>query len=176
MSGNGLLAGLVAITAPSGFVNPTGSAIIGLVAGVLVCFSVAFVENHAQGRRSGRRHLRPRNLRSVGRALRRSVCRRHQQLWRIMERRHRLGHRPLLRRRQPVGGAVGRHRHAGRLRLHLQLSCSTGFWTSFIGQRVSTETEVAGLDLPEMGQLGYPEFVFRPEPDVLAAAEQAAVA
>ena len=39
-----------------------------------------------------------------------------------------------------------------------------------LGQRVSIETEVAGLDLPEMGQLGYPEFVFRPEPDFLQAA------
>src|SRR5438477_1406532 len=45
MSGNGLLAGLVAITAPSGFVNPTGSCIIGFIAGVLVCLSVAFLEN-----------------------------------------------------------------------------------------------------------------------------------
>src|SRR5437899_2979263 len=44
MSGNGLLAGLVAITAPSGFVNTVSSAIIGLVAGVLVCVSVEFVE------------------------------------------------------------------------------------------------------------------------------------
>ncbi|MGH9529796.1 MAG: hypothetical protein ACRD2S_07755, partial [Terriglobales bacterium] len=35
-----------------------------------------------------------------------------------------------------------------------------------IGQRVSAETEVAGLDIPEMGQLGYPEFVFRPEADI----------
>jgi Amt family ammonium transporter len=34
----------------------------------------------------------------------------------------------------------------------------------FMGQRVSAETELAGLDIPEMGQLGYPEFVFRPEP------------
>ena len=44
MSGNGLLAGLVAITAPSGFVNPVGSVIIGLIAGVLVCVSVEFVD------------------------------------------------------------------------------------------------------------------------------------
>src|SRR5207249_4609248 len=44
MSGNGLLAGLVAITAPSGFVNSVSSAIIGLIAGVLVCVSVEFVE------------------------------------------------------------------------------------------------------------------------------------
>ena len=44
MSGNAFLAGLVAITAPSGFVNPVASAIIGLVAGVLVCLSCEFVE------------------------------------------------------------------------------------------------------------------------------------
>jgi len=31
------------------------------------------------------------------------------------------------------------------------------------------ETEVAGLDIPEMGQLGYPEFVFRPEPVMTGA-------
>jgi Amt family ammonium transporter len=46
----------------------------------------------------------------------------------------------------------------------------------FLGQRVSIATEVAGLDLPEMGQLGYPEFVFQPEPDYLLAAERVAVA
>ncbi|MBX6771381.1 MAG: ammonium transporter [Chloroflexi bacterium] len=44
MSGNGLLAGLVAITAPSGFVSPLNGFIIGAVAGLLVCLSVAFVE------------------------------------------------------------------------------------------------------------------------------------
>ncbi len=44
MTGNGLLAGLVAITAPSGFVNTVGAVIIGLIAGVLVCLSVEFIE------------------------------------------------------------------------------------------------------------------------------------
>ena len=44
MSANGLLAGLVAITAPCAFVNPTAAFLIGAVAGVLVCLSVWFVE------------------------------------------------------------------------------------------------------------------------------------
>src|SRR5438477_7505083 len=44
MSANGLLAGLVAITASSGFVSTVSAAIIGLIAGVLVCLSVEFVE------------------------------------------------------------------------------------------------------------------------------------
>ena len=50
--------------------------------------------------------------------------------------------------------------------LNLVLECS-------LGQRVSAETEIAGLDLPEMGQLGYPEFVFTPEPEYLMAAGKA---
>jgi len=45
MTANGALAGLVAVTAPCAFVNGITSFIIGAVAGVLVCVSVAFVEN-----------------------------------------------------------------------------------------------------------------------------------
>ena len=44
MTANGILAGLVAITAPSGFVSPVSSVIIGLVAGVLVCWAVWFFD------------------------------------------------------------------------------------------------------------------------------------
>jgi ammonium transporter, Amt family len=44
MMANGLLAGLVAITAPCAFVNSVSAVIIGLVAGVLLCVSVFFVE------------------------------------------------------------------------------------------------------------------------------------
>jgi Amt family ammonium transporter len=41
---NGLLAGLVAITAPSGWVSPISAVIIGLVAGSLVCVSMGVFE------------------------------------------------------------------------------------------------------------------------------------
>jgi Amt family ammonium transporter len=44
MSVNGLLAGLVAVTAPCAFVNPIGAVIIGLVGGVLVCIAAATLE------------------------------------------------------------------------------------------------------------------------------------
>src|SRR6202162_752027 len=44
MACNGMLAGLVAITAPCAFVSPTASVIIGVVAGVLVCLGVLFNE------------------------------------------------------------------------------------------------------------------------------------
>ena len=33
-----------------------------------------------------------------------------------------------------------------------------------MGQRVSAETEMEGLDIPEMGALGYPEFELKPSP------------
>ncbi|HEX9548866.1 MAG TPA: ammonium transporter [Acidimicrobiales bacterium] len=44
MAVNGMLAGLVAITAPSGFVAPWAALVIGAVAGVLVIESVLFIE------------------------------------------------------------------------------------------------------------------------------------
>ena len=44
LSANGLLGGLVAISGPCAFVSPGGAVMIGLVAGVLCCISVFFVE------------------------------------------------------------------------------------------------------------------------------------
>jgi Amt family ammonium transporter len=44
MMANGMLAGLVAITAPSGFVNAMGAVIIGAISGVLVVVSYYFID------------------------------------------------------------------------------------------------------------------------------------
>jgi Amt family ammonium transporter len=44
MSANGLLAGLVGITAPCAFVNSVAAVVIGMIAGVLCCISVTFFE------------------------------------------------------------------------------------------------------------------------------------
>jgi len=48
MCANGMLGGLVAITAPCAFVSPSSAAIIGLIAGVLVIESIWFVERRAK--------------------------------------------------------------------------------------------------------------------------------
>jgi ammonium transporter, Amt family len=45
MACNGMLAGLVAITAPCAFVGPTSAVIIGILAGLVVCLGVLFNDN-----------------------------------------------------------------------------------------------------------------------------------
>src|SRR5260370_30935058 len=49
MMGNGLLAGLVAITAPSGYVSPLFASIIGVIAGVIVVFMAGVVGKVSRG-------------------------------------------------------------------------------------------------------------------------------
>ena len=157
MTGNGLLAGLVAITAPSGFVNTVSAVIIGLIAGVLVCLSVEFVERKMRvddpvGAISVHGTNGLWGVISVG--LFADGKSNYGGSW------------------NGVDGSVKGLFYGDPGQLVAQLiGCATliGFvfcfsfvvnWVidAFLGQRVSAATELAGLDLPEMGAVAYPEF------------------
>ena len=166
MSGNGLLAGLVAITAPSGFVSTTGACIIGLVAGVLVCLSCTFFENVLKvddpvGAISVHGTNGLWGVLSVG--LFADGTSNYGGSWNGIN-----GSVTGLfygDASQLVAQLVGISTLIGIVfTLSLLINLALEF---FIGHRVSAETELAGLDIPEMGQLGYPDFVFQPEPAVL---------
>jgi ammonium transporter, Amt family len=157
MTGNGLLAGLVAITAPSGFVNPVGAVLIGLIAGVLVCISVEFVERKMK----------------VDDPVGAISVHGTNGLWGVIA----VG--LFADGKSNYGGSWNGvngnvtglfYGDMGQLVAQL-IGCATliGFVFSmsfiinwaidmFLGQRVSAQTEMTGLDLPEMGALCYPEF------------------
>jgi Amt family ammonium transporter len=163
MTGNGLLAGLVAITAPSGFVNPMGSVIIGLVAGVLCALSVEFVE-------------RVLKLDDVVGAI--SVHGTNG-IWGVIAvGLFADGKSNYAGAWNGVNGSVTGlfYGDAGQLVAQLiGVATLIGFVFTFSfvvnlileavwGHRVTAKVELEGLDIPEMGALGYPEFVLKPEP------------
>jgi len=157
MAGNGLLAGLVAITAPSGFVNTVGAAVIGFSAGMLVCLSVEFVE----------RVLRVDD--PVGAISVHGAC----GLWGVIcvglfaDGTSNYGGSW-----NGVSGSVTGLFYGDPSQLVAQLvGCATLVGIIYtlsyvfnwivdliVGQRVGAASELEGLDLPEMGALGYPEF------------------
>ena len=162
MSGNGLLAGLVAITAPSGFVNPVGAVIIGLIAGVLVALSVEFLE----------RVMRVDD--PVGAISVHGTC----GLWGVISvGLFADGTSNYGGAWNAVPGSVTGLFYGDASQLVAQLigvATLIGFvfTLSFVfnliiegivGQRVSARSELEGLDIPEMGSLGYPEFVLKAE-------------
>ncbi len=157
MAGNGLLAGLVAITAPSGFVNTVGAAIIGFSAGMLVCLSVEFVE----------RVLRVDD--PVGAISVHGAC----GLWGVISvGLFADGTSNYGGSWNGVNGSVRGLFYGDPSQLVAQLiGCATLMGIIFtlsyvfnwivdivVGQRVGAATELQGLDIPEMGALGYPEF------------------
>jgi Amt family ammonium transporter len=151
MCGNGLLAGLVAITAPSGYVNTLGAVIIGFAAGLLVCLSVEFID----------RVIRVDD--PVGAISVHGAC----GLWGVIS----VGlfadgtngvkglfygdATQLVAQLIGVGtllGFVFTFSYVANLAIH-----------AIVGQRVSAADELEGLDIPEMGALCYPEFVLKPD-------------
>jgi Amt family ammonium transporter len=157
MSGNGLLAGLVAITAPSGLVNTVGAVIIGFSAGLLVCLSVEFLERVFKIDDP------------VGATSVHGTC----GLWGVLC----LG--LFADGKSNYGGSWNGvdgsvtglfYGDPGQFLAQLIGVCTlvgviftltyvgNVLLDVFIGQRVSADVELEGLDLPEMGALGYPEF------------------
>jgi len=159
MLANGMLAGLVAITAPCAFVNSVSAVIIGGIAGVLVVLSVFFVE--------GKLKIDD----PVGAISVHGVC----GAWGVLS----LG---LLADGvygdgwNGVPGTVRGLFYGDASQFMAQcvgtLTCFVFVFVSFylffklvevtLGNRVSAEVELEGLDIPEMGALAYPDFVLGP--------------
>jgi Amt family ammonium transporter len=155
MMANGMLAGLVAITAPCAFVTASVSMLIGAISGVLVCLSVFFIE----GTLKVDDPVGAISVHGVNGA------------WGVLS----LG---LFADGKygdgwnGVPGTVTGLFYGDSRQFFAQcigtLTCAVFVFTSFylffklvdvvIGNRVSAEVELAGLDLPEMGALAYPEF------------------
>jgi len=159
MAMNGLLAGLVAITAPCAFVNSVSAFIIGAVAGILVCLSVFFVE----------RRLRVDD--PVGAISVHGAC----GAWGVLS----LGLFADGIYGDGFNGVAGTVRglfygDASQFAAQV-IGTATNFvfifaasWAFFkvcdmvMGLRVAPEVEIEGLDIPEMGALAYPDFSLVP--------------
>jgi Amt family ammonium transporter len=159
MAMNGMLAGLVAITAPCAFVNSVSAFIIGALAGVLVCVSVFFVE----------RRLKADD--PVGAISVHGTC----GAWGVLS----LGLFADGTYGDGFNGVTGTVRglfygDAGQFAAQV-IGTATNVvfifaasWAFFkvcdmvMGLRVAPEVEIEGLDIPEMGALAYPDFSLVP--------------
>jgi Amt family ammonium transporter len=171
---NAMLAGLVAITSPCAFVSPVGAFIIGLVAGVLVVVSVGFFDKVKVDDPVGAISVHGVNgvwgLLAVGLFSDGS----YGQGWNGVGATDYLG--------VAGRGVTGLFYGDGKQLVAQVVESAVGigwnvvvggliFWAigKVVGNRVSAEVEVAGLDLPEMGEAGYPEFIEHAAPDAVTA-------
>jgi Amt family ammonium transporter len=145
---NGMLAGLVAITAPSGFVGPLAGAFIGLVAGVLVCVAVAVIDRvlHVDD--------------PVGAIAVHGV----NGAWGVLSVGLFADGTANYGGSQVTGLLYGNPGQLVAQAIGVVVAFAWGFGLSFVffkaldrvmALRVSPETELAGLDIPELGSLGY---------------------
>jgi len=155
MMANGMLAGLVAITAPCAFVTAPVAVLIGAISGVLVCWSVFFIDHTLKvddpvGAISVHGVNGAWGVLSLG-LFADGV---YGDGW------------------NGVPGKVTGLFYGDSKQFFAQcigtLTCLVFVFVSFyvffkvldaiLGNRVSVETETTGLDMPEMGALAYPEF------------------
>jgi Amt family ammonium transporter len=159
MAGNGAIAALVAITAPSGYVQPWAAIVIGLVAGVIVVLGVYAIDKWVDDPVGA---LSAHGLAGIWGTL---ACG--------------LFTDPDLAKFNTVGkgGLVytGSFHQLGAQALGIVVAFSAVFVLSFgtffvikktYGLRVTAEEEEAGLDISEHGMYGYPE-QFIPEPELI---------
>ena len=161
---NGMLAGLVAITSPCAFVTPVGAFIIGLVSGVLVVWSVNFFDKIKIDDPVGAISVHGTNgawgLISVGLFSDGS----YGQGWNGVGATDYLG----VTGRGVTGLFYGDSKQLVAQVIEVVV-CT--LWNvvvagvvfyilgKLVGNRVSAEVEIAGLDVPEMGIPGYPEYI-----------------
>ena len=159
MLANGMLAGLVAITAPCAFVTAPVAVLIGVIAGVLVVLSAFFVEKTLKIDDP------------VGAVSVHGTC----GAWGVLS----LGLFADGAYGDGWNGVPGTVRglfYGAPSQFVAEaigvIVCFVWVFVTFfvffkivdavIGNRVSAQTELAGLDIPEMGAVGYPDFVLRP--------------
>jgi Amt family ammonium transporter len=156
MMANGLLAGLVAITAPCAFVTAPVSMLIGLISGVLVCWAVFFVEGTLKiddpvGAISVHGFNGAWGVLSLG-LFADGV---YGEGWNGVP-------------GKVTGLFYGAPKQFFAQCIGTLTCCAFVFVTMYaffklvdviVGNRVSAEVEIAGLDLAEVGALAYPEFV-----------------
>ncbi len=179
---NSMLAGLVAITSPCAFVTPMGAFTIGLVAGVLVIVAVFFFDKIKIDDPVGAISVHGVNgawgLIAVGLFSDGS----YGQGWNGVGATDYLGKAGL--------GVTGLFYGDGKQLIAQLVETGVGLTWNVVmggiifyvvgkvvgGNRVSAEVEIAGLDVPEMGVPGYPEFLPLMTPEKAAEELEAAKA
>jgi Amt family ammonium transporter len=153
MSVNGTLAGLVAITAPCAFVSSWAAVVIGLIAGLIVCWAAGLIEKWKIDDPVGAVPVHFFNG-----------------LWGVLSVGIFANGNPDTAAWNGVDSAVTGLLYGGTTQIVAQLAEATSIFVFVFGLsyvffkalaalkllRVSREVELQGLDIPEMGTLGYP--------------------
>jgi Amt family ammonium transporter len=159
MSCNGMLAGLVAITAPCAFVAPWAAAIIGIVAGFVVCWGVAFWDRVKVDDPCGA--ISVHGLCGVWGVLATGI---------FADGTYGAGWNGMT---GPVKGLLyGDASQLGAQVVDVLVGFAWAFGVTyllfaiikqFVKIRVTPEVELEGLDMPEFGVYCYPDFVLHPD-------------